>query len=90
MDLLLGNLDGTISFFEGYEFAFTEIAALPAGQCALGWNSAANLSYHLFAGPAAGSITNLVATNVPSGGKTTCYTNSGSPGQQFYRLQIAP
>jgi hypothetical protein len=90
MDLLVGNADGTISYFEGYRFAFVEIAALPAGQCALGWNSASYLSYHLLAGPSAGSITNLVAANVPSGGKTTCYTNSGSPGQQFYRLQIAP
>jgi hypothetical protein len=90
MDLLVGNLDGTISCFEGYRFAFTAISARPSGPCALRWNSASYLSYHLLAGPSAGSITNLVVTNVPSGGKTTCYTNSGSLAQQFYRLRVAP
>jgi hypothetical protein len=90
MDLLVGNLDGTISYFEGYRFAFTTVNGRPSGPCALQWNSASYLSYHLLSGPSPGSITNLVAASVPSGGKTTCYTNSGSPGQQFYRLQVAP
>ena len=90
MDLMVGNLDGTISYFEGYRFVFTAITDRASGPCALRWNSAAYLSYHLLAGPSVGSITNLVVTNVPSGGKTTCYTNSGSPGQQFYRVRVAP
>ena len=90
MDLLVGNLDGTISYFEGYRFAFTAVSDRASGPCALQWNSASNLSYYVFAGPSPGSITNLVATSVPSGGKTTCYTNSGSAGQQFYRLQVVP
>ena len=90
MDLLVGNLDGTISYFEGYRFAFTTVSDRAFGTCALQWNSASYLNYHLLSGPSLGSITNLVAASVPSGGKTTCYTNSGSPGQQFYRLQVAP
>jgi hypothetical protein len=90
MDLLVGNLDGTISYFEGYRFAFTAASRQASGTCALQWNSASYLSYHLFSGPSVGSITNLVAANVPSGGKTTCSTNAGSSGQQFYRLQVAP
>jgi hypothetical protein len=90
MDLLVGNLDGTISYFEGYRFAFTAVSDRASGACALQWNSASFLSYHLLSGTALGSITNLIAISVPSGGKTTCYTNSGSPDQQFYRLQIAP
>jgi hypothetical protein len=90
MDLLVGNADGTISYFEGYRFAFTTVGDRTSGPCTLQWNSAPYLSYHLLSGPSPDSITNLVAASVSSGGKTTCYTNSGSPGQQFYRLQVAP
>jgi len=90
MDLLVGNLDGTISYFEGYRFAFTAVTGRSSGACSMQWNSASSLNYNVLAGSTVGSITNLVATNVPSGGKTTCYTNAGSPGQQFYRLQVAP
>jgi hypothetical protein len=90
MDLLVGNLDGTISYFEGYRFGFTAITGRSSGPCVMQWNSASYLNYHVLAGSAIGSITNLVATNLPSGGKTTCYTNAGLPGQQFYRLQVAP
>jgi hypothetical protein len=84
-DLLVGNADGTIYYFEGYRFAFTALSDQTSGTRALQWNSASYLNYHLLSGPSLGSITNLVAASVPSGGKTTCCTNSGSPGQQFYR-----
>jgi hypothetical protein len=90
MDLLLGNADGTVSYYEGYRFGFTAIAAQPAGQCALQWQSAAYLSYRVLAGASANSITNLIATNLPSAGKTTCWTNASLAEQRFYRLQIAP
>jgi hypothetical protein len=90
MDLLLGNADGTLSYFEGYRFALTTVNAKCFGPCILEWNSAPYLNYQLLSGASPGSITNLAATGVPSGGKTTCYTNSGSATQQFYRLQIAP
>jgi len=90
MDLLVGNLDGTISYYEGYVFGFTAIAAQPATQCALQWRSAAYLSYRVLAGASADSITNLAATNLPSGGKTTCWTDSSLAAHSFYRLQIGP
>ena len=89
IDLLLGNADGTVSYYEGYRFAFTAMTAQPSGQQVLQWNSAPFLSYHVLAGPAiVGSITNCVATNLPSGGNTTCWTNSCGDPQQFYRVQI--
>jgi hypothetical protein len=90
MDLLLGNADGTISYYEGYRFGFTAMAAQPGVECALQWQSAAYLSYQLMAGPSASSITNLIATNLPSGGKTTGWTNSSSADRGFFRLQVAP
>jgi hypothetical protein len=90
MDLLLGNADGMISYYEGYRFGFTAIATQPARQCALQWHSAPYLNYHVLGGPFLNAITNCLATNIPSGGKSTCWTNPSSESQQFYRLQIAP
>ena len=89
IDLLLGNAVGTVTYYEGYRFAFTTMTAQPAGQRVLQWNSAPFLSYNVLVGPAIGAITNRAATNWPSGGKTTGWTNSGGEAQQFYRLQIA-
>lgn len=89
IDLLLGNVDGTVTYYEGYRFVATAMTAQPSGEQVLQWNSAAFLSYHVLAGPAIATITNGVATNLPSGGKTTCWTNSCGDAQQFYRLQIA-
>jgi hypothetical protein len=90
MDLLLGNADGTVSYYEGYPFAFTAMTAQPSGQQVFQWNSAPFLRYRVLAGPAImGAMTNCVATNLASGGKTTCWTNPCGDAQQFYRLQIA-
>ena len=88
IDLLLGNAAGTVTYYEGYQFAFTAMTAQPAGQRVLQWNSAPFLSYNVLVGPAIGAITNRAATNWPSGGKTTGWTNPGGAAQQFYRLQI--
>ena len=89
-DLLLGNANGNIAYFEGYRFAFTAVAG-QSGQWAMQWNSALYLNYHVLAGQSINAMTNMVATNLPSGGKTTCWTNSISEteSEQFYRLQIA-
>jgi hypothetical protein len=89
IDLLLGNADGSVSYYEGYRFAFIPMTAQPSGQRVLQWNSAPFLSYHVLAGPSLGAISNRVATNLPSGGKTTCWTNSCGDAQQFYRVQMA-
>jgi hypothetical protein len=89
MDLLVGNSTGNISYFQGYRFCFTSIAAPAVGQCALEWNSAPYLSYHVLAGPTLNTVTNVVATNLPSAGTITCWTNVASALARFYRLQVA-
>jgi FG-GAP-like repeat len=88
IDLLVGNYSGTVTFYEGYRFAFTQTACSPAGQQVCQWNSAPYLSYQVFAGASVNSITNLVATNLASGGTTTRWTNSTTSSLQFYRLKI--
>ena len=40
MDLLVGNADGTISYYEGYRFAFTAISAQPSGPVCPGSGTA--------------------------------------------------
>jgi hypothetical protein len=90
MDLLLGNADGTITYYEGYRFGVKAAAAPASAQCALQWQSADYLNYQVLAGSSIGSITNIVASNLHSGGRTTCWTNSSLADYEFYRLQIAP
>ena len=90
MDLLVGSADGTIASYEGYRFTFTMVGVQPHGPCIVQWNSAPYLGYQLFSGVSPGAITNLVATTVPSTGKTTCYTNPCWTGQEYYRLQVTP
>ena len=90
MDLLLGNSDGTISYFEGYRFAFTGLSPEPTGELVLRWSSAPFLKYHLLAGAAPDNLTRLVATNLPSGGKATTWTNRPQASQEFYQLRLAP
>ena len=89
IDLLIGNLVGTVSYYEGYPFGFTQMDVVLPGQHVCEWNSAPYLAYHVLAGDSAGGITNLAATNLTSEGTTTRWTNSTAGGQQFYRLQIA-
>jgi len=90
MDLILGNADGTVFYYEGYRFAFTSPACPPSGTLALQWNSAPCLKYNLLVGSLVTNIQAKIATNVPSGGLTTCWTNVPQGSQQFYRVQIAP
>jgi FG-GAP-like repeat len=90
IDILLGNANGTLTYYEGYRFAFKSISPPSAGRCAVQWNSAPYLKYHVFAGTSPGLLTGLVASNFPSAGKTTCWTSPPSVGSQFYRLQVAP
>jgi len=90
IDILLGNANGTLTYYEGYRFAFKSVSPPSAGRCAVQWNSAPYLKYHVFAGTSPGLLTSLVASNIPSAGKTTCWTSPPSGGSQFYRLQVAP
>jgi WD40 repeat protein len=89
IDLLLGNADGTVYYYQGYRFRIRGPFPQAGNLIALQWDSAPYLSYNVLAGASVTSITNLAATNLPSGGITTAWTNSAAEAQQFYRLQIA-
>lgn len=89
-DLLVGNADGTITLYEGYQFVVTSAAAQPGDQVTLRWNSAPYLQYDVLAGPTVTNIVSLIATNLLSEGRSTAHTIAVAGGQQFYRIQIAP
>jgi hypothetical protein len=90
IDFLLGNADGTVYFYEGYQFAFNQVTPLPGAQLVLQWSSAPYLKYHVLANESPINLQYLVATNLPSSGKTTSWTNAFNGNAQFYKLQIAP
>ena len=90
LDLLVGNADGTITWYEGYQFVVTTIGAEPGEQLTLRWNSAPFLEYHLLAGAVVTNIESIIATNLPSAGRNTSYTTPSDANRQFYRVQIAP
>ena len=85
-DLLVGNANGTISHYAGYRFVVTSISRLPSLQ----WNSSPFLRYNILAGASPAGISNVIATDLPSGGNTTLWTGSVVASPQFYRVQIAP
>lgn len=89
MDLVLGNANGTVYYYEGYRFAFTRVAPQPGGQLRLEWNSAPNLKYHVLANDSPTNLQSQVATSLPSGGTTTAWTNAMSGSQQYYHVRIA-
>ena len=90
IDLLLGNANGTVTYYEGYRFALTSISASPGGRAALEWNSAQYLNYDVLAGTSPGLLTNLAVSKFPSAGTATCWTSPPSAGSQFYRLRVTP
>jgi hypothetical protein len=90
VDLLLGNADGTVAFFEGYRFQLTSIAPAAAVGVALQWRSARDLKYHVLSAPGPAAPFSIAASNLPSAGNFTTWTNTASANQEFYRVQIAP
>jgi hypothetical protein len=89
MDLLLGNANGMVYYYEGYRFAFTRVAPQPGGQLRLEWNSAPYLKYHVLTNDGPTNLQSQVATNLPSGGPTTSWTNAMQGGQQYYHVRVA-
>lgn len=89
VDLLVGDASGPVVCFEGYIFAFNQVTAGLDGQCMLHWNSADFLRYNLLAGSSFDCLCDVVATNLPSGGKTTTWTNTATEGQRFFKALIA-
>ena len=90
VDMILGDTYGAVNYFEGYRFGLTQIAPQPDGQIVLQWNSAPHLSYNVLTGGGATNCQILAATNLPSGGNSTVWTNQVQDGPQFFRVQIAP
>ena len=90
MDLVLGNLNGTVYYYEAYPFRVRSLATQSSNQVALEWDSAPFLSYDVVSGLSPNGLPDLVATNLPSAGNLTTWTNPASAGQQFFRVRIAP
>ena len=88
MDLILGNADGTVYYYEG-QFRIG-IVAQPGNKVALQWNSMPHLSYNVLTSDCPTNFQNLAVTNLPSGGTGTVWTNQMQDGPQFFRVQIAP
>jgi hypothetical protein len=91
-DVILGNQDGTVFYYQGYQFAVTSVNRRSSGELVFRWNSAPFLKYNIMGSVALpGSIdhiNSLLASNVPTGGLTTSWTNCGSNCPQFfYRIQ---
>jgi hypothetical protein len=89
MDLILGNLNGTVSYYEGYHFR-SRLIPQTNNTIVLQWDSAPFLKYNVLAYDCPDGIPCPAVTNLPSGGKTTTWTNQMQGGQQFFRVQIAP
>jgi hypothetical protein len=89
MDLILGSVYGTVSYYEGYHFR-TRLTPQTNNTIVLQWDSAPFLKYNVLAYDCPDGIPCPAVTNLPSGGKTTTWTNQMQGGQQFFRVQIAP
>ena len=90
MDLLLGNADGTVFYYEGYQFGFCGITPAGTNSLALQWNSAPYLKYSLDSRAAVDAAWEPVATNLPATDRVTSWTGSRSGGLRIFRVQVAP
>ncbi len=90
VDLLLGNVDGTVQLFEGYRFEFSAITPVPGGRSVLQWQSAPHLKYHVLTAASPETAFSVVGSNLPSAGTLTSWTNTPATEREFYRVQIAP
>jgi hypothetical protein len=89
IDLILGNANGTVYYYEGYQFRISRATRQPGNKIALQWNSAPFLNYNVFTNGSPINIQSPAVTNLSSGGNTTTWTNQMLGGQQFFRVQIA-
>jgi hypothetical protein len=89
IDLLIGDATGKVYLFQGYRFAVNQVACQPDGRAVLRWNSAPYVSYNVLGKSDVINLPWATIATVPSGGKTTCWTNSLPVSNQFYRIQVA-
>lgn len=87
-DLLLGNTEGTICWFQSYRFIVTMLTRSADGRTIIRWNSSPYLFYSVVTGPTATTCKDVVATGLPSGGLVTSWTNRFIRLQQFFRVRI--
>lgn len=87
-DLLIGDYQGCISYYEGYRFAFRRIEVQSNGEVTVEWNSADYLKYDLLAGESLDALS-VVAGSLPSGGKATAWTDDCQARMRFYKIQLA-
>jgi hypothetical protein len=89
MDVLLGDAYGNVYYYEGYHFGIRKVTPQGGNKIALTWASAAYLNYSIFAGSCVTNLHDLVATNLPSGGNATAWTNEMQGNAQFFRVKVA-
>ena len=87
-DLLIGDDEGYVFYYEGYRFAFSRIGIRSDGHIIIEWNSADYLAYNVLAGKAP-NAQNLIANDLPSGGNITSWTDICEDNIRFYRIQLA-
>jgi hypothetical protein len=87
VDLMIGDVSGTISYYQGYHFKTTQLELRPGGQQVLQWNSAPYLTYSVLTNGATENLPHAAATNLASKGAITLWTNVCQGGQLFYRVQ---
>jgi hypothetical protein len=90
VDLLLGNTDGTVAFYESYVFAVTSFTVRTNAQVILRWNSAPYVRYGILTGPKPDAVRDAVAAGLASGGRTTSWTNYFLTRMQFFQVQFGP
>ena len=88
-DLILGNTDGGVYYYEGYKLQVNSITPQPGNKIALQWNSSPNLRYNVLASGYPSNLQDRVVTNLPSGGNSTTWTSDLQDGAQFFRVQIS-
>jgi FG-GAP-like repeat len=89
MDLVLGNANGTVYYYEGYHFRISHMIPQTGNKVALQWDSAPFLNYNVLTNGCPINIQYPAVTNLPSGGNTTIWTNQIQGDQQFFRVQVA-
>jgi hypothetical protein len=87
-DLLIGDNDGYVFYFESYEFAFSRIAIQDGDQVVLEWESADYLEYNILAGPSPDALS-IISAYLSSGGKSTIWIDDTPQNIRFYRIAIA-
>jgi hypothetical protein len=89
-DLLIGNYSGTVNFYPGYRLAFASPLQFTDDAISFQWHSAPYLRYDLLSGPSPNTITNVVTSDIPSGGNLTAGTCPANGKACFFQIRVAP